>query len=408
MKGRFLPLSNSAVLGTTACGIPCGAASGITLMNTPESLRRQMAYPADVLNIQDQDSLDYTMIRFALENDLNIIVGNNAGRLEKLFALVNTHRDNLIADIERGTISESIQLDPKMRQSFEALLSPNPDRAKELKEMIDRSGSLQPQDYWPGLTLISCWLSGSVGRYLETVRSYFNENTLFMDCGYGASEGKFNVPLRPSDPTGPLTLHGYFFEFAPLDGGPTLLAHELKDQTSYELIITSYSGLYRYDMHDIVRVQGFTGNTPNIYFETKSGEIGNICGEKVSGTVIQETFDALPSELKSSIRHYCVVPDEDTRSYHFCVEFFDGKQELASKILPIIERELSNHCLPYKIFRSQEMIKTPRLIVMKPGWQSSLYASRQKPGRSINQIKLPVVTRTLPESDWILKAEELQ
>ncbi len=110
-----------------------------------------------------------------------------------------------------------------------------------------------------------------MGRYVEQAKSFFSGNVIFFDVGYGATEGKFNIPLAPDDPTGILTTYGAFYEFKPLDGDSFLLAHETKRDESYELFVTTYSGLYRYPMHDIVKVTDFEGTTPKIVFERKNG-----------------------------------------------------------------------------------------------------------------------------------------
>lgn len=75
-----------------------------------------------------------------------------------------------------------------------------------------------------------------------------------------------------------------FYEFRPLrEGADTLFLWEVEDGEAYELIITTYSGLYRYNMLDIVRIDGFTGNTPNIVFCGKSTEFVEVAGQKIYG-----------------------------------------------------------------------------------------------------------------------------
>lgn len=44
-----------------------------------------------------------------------------------------------------------------------------------------------------------------------------------------------------------------------------LLAHELKQGGYYQLIITSYSGLYRYNMKDIVYVAEINNQIPRLF-----------------------------------------------------------------------------------------------------------------------------------------------
>ena len=45
------------------------------------------------------------------------------------------------------------------------------------------------------------------------------------------------------------------------------------------------------------------------------------------------------------------------------------------------------------------LIRPPRLLVMKPGWQDQLYAAKIRPGITTTQIKLPMVCTQLPLPD---------
>ena len=81
MNGKILPLANSAVIGKTECGIPYGTASGITLMNAPEKWRNLLAYPLSILKIENPEALNYTLMRFAVAENVRLIVGNIDVRL---------------------------------------------------------------------------------------------------------------------------------------------------------------------------------------------------------------------------------------------------------------------------------------------------------------------------------------
>ncbi len=46
-------------------------------------------------------------------------------------------------------------------------------------------------------------------------------------------------------------------------------AHELKEGATYFILLTTAFGLYRYHIHDVVRVAGFHNGTPLIEFLSK-------------------------------------------------------------------------------------------------------------------------------------------
>lgn len=398
MQGRFLPLSNSAHLGVTAAGIQYGSASGLALATTPEAVRKRLAFPQDIYRIQDQATFDEVLLVFALGEDVRAIVANNAGRAEQLFNLAQQQAERLISDVERGELS--VALDAETRRLLQEQLRPNPARAAFLRNLV-ATGHFTPRYYWPELAVFSCWLAGSVGRFAQSIRPWLPDSCRLFDWGYGASEGKFNVPIRPEQAAAPLALYGPFFEFLPLDGGEPLLAHELCDQTTYELVVTTGSGLYRYAIHDTVRVEGFTGKTPNIRFEMKSGDVANVAGEHLAGTVVTQAFEALPVAWKSAIRHYGLWPSEELRCYQLCVEMAGAERPPIERLQEAFERELVTGAVVYRTFRGQHLINPCQVIPMRPGWQARLYEKSAPPGRSSAQVKLPVILREAPDPDMI-------
>lgn len=404
LQGYFLPLSNRPSFGQTEAGIPIGSASGLTLSAVPEAIRKRMAFPLECYSVTKQADFDLISLCFALARDIRAIIGNNATRAEQLFELASEQADVLIESIASGKLPANIKLEDSLRQAMEAELQAQPERADELRKLRDQ-GDFIPRHYWPRLKLFSCWLSGSVGRFADSVRNYLPEDCVLFDCGYGASEGKFNVPLRPERASGALAIHAGFYEFIPEDGGEPLLAHELEDQQRYELIITNFSGLNRYRIHDLVRVDGFTGRTPNIVFETKSGEVANIAGEKIAPRTVIDAFESLPKALREPVHHYALLEGEDDHHW-LCVEARAGNQEVdVAALAAQFNAAMESQSMVYKVFRDQNQIGPCKGILCRSGWRDALYAERIRPGQSSAQIKLPVILRKPLNESFILKRE---
>ncbi len=405
--GYFIPISNAASLGKSAAGIAVGFASGLTLAGVPAEIRRRMAFPAEVLQVNDTDALNYLVMRYALAQPLvRLLVGNNPGRMTALLEVADQRRASLIADIERGAITADLELDPEFRRTLEAGLKPDPERAQALRQMAAARGRLEPRDYWPGLKIISCWLGGTIGRYLDGLKPWLPEGVLFADCGYGASEGKFNIPMKPGLAAAPLAIFGCFFEFEPMDGGAPLLAHELKDGAEYGLLVTTYSGLYRYAMHDIVRVQGFTGQNPNIAFVSKTRDIANLAGEKLTGAFISDVVSQTMAARNLRWRHFCLVTDSTHHRYDFCIEP-EGAAVPDAAWLKDVDQALRAQSTLYELYRSRRLILEPRLVLMQSGWQDQLLAARVAPGSGAAQVKLPLVCDQVPMPEMMGQAIEL-
>lgn len=405
-QGTFIPLSNASVMGRTAAGIPYGSASGLTLAGTQRAIVERMAFPPAVMQATDPATVDYLIMRHAVaRSDVRLIVGNNPGRMTLLAEFADRHRDRLISDIERGVLDAGIELAPELRQKLATELCPDPQRAAVLRRLVAAQGKLSPRDYWPDLNMVSCWLGGTIGRYLDGLKPWLPSRVVFLDCGYGASEGKFNIPTQLNDPAGALAIMGYFFEFVPCAGGEPLLAHELKDGGEYRLIVTSYSGLYRLDLHDIVGVSGFTGDNPNIRFLSKTRDVANIAGEKLTSSCLTEVVTAALAERGLRARHYCVIADSTRHGYDFCLEP-DGDDEPDEHWLTCLTAQLDGQPV-YSLLSKQGLIRMPRLLVMRRGWLQRLQEEKVRPGVSISQLKLPLLCDTVPLPEFIARTVEL-
>ncbi len=403
--GKFLPLSNSSIVGYTEGGIPFGSASGITTGNISEKLKKYNACPQVLKQIEDQEKSDYAIMRFAMEQDVRLITGNNAGRLTALFDVAEKKFDLICTDIEQGTFLFSDSMPDHILKSLKTFMKPNPERADELRSKYESLDTVTPELYWSNLTVVRCWMSGSVGRYLDSVRQMLNKNILFFDAGYGASEGKFNIPYQEGQSSGPLTLYSGFYEFIPIDNSETssntpLLAHQLRKDHLYKLIVTTYSGLYRYDLKDIVKVDGFTENTPDIVFVSKTRDVGNICGEKLTAEVLQKACSIASKKIDMSIVHLCAVTCMTKSCYIFLLETDSDIEFNVDDFAKTVDDYLNDHAIVYKTFRNQELLAPPKARRMKTGWQKALYKEKIKPGLSLSQIKLPFIYDEIPLAEY--------
>ena len=401
LKGKFLSLSNSSAIGVTKGGIPYGMASGMTLDGTPAAILALNACPQAVKKIENQAISDYAIMRFAVEQDVRVVTGNNPARLQTLIEIAENRFDSILADIENGTLDGIDEISANIANELRTHLKPNPARVAELKRLRDAEKRPLPSLYWPNLKIFRCWLSGSIGRYVERLAPLLNDKITLVDGGYGASEGKFNIPTPDGRSSGALANFAAFYEFVPETNESennasktkrTLLAHELEDGKEYRLVITTYSGLYRYDMRDIISVDGFTGTTPNIKFVSKTSDIGNICGEKLYPDIIAAAFQTTANTIGLRLNHFCAVPDVENLRYTFCLETNNKLDEKElERVSATLDSNIAKLAMGYEFLRGQHLLNPPVCVAMRHGWKKALVNARTKPGVSTSQIKLPVV-----------------
>ena len=308
--------------------------------------------------------------------------------------------EELINDLRNGTITKRLNLSDEDRKYYESQMEAFPKRANFLEELLKKGkDQFIPKNYWPYVMLTKFWLGGSVGPNSETSRKYLDEKTIFFDVGYGASEGKFTIPTKPDTPEGILSIFGGFYEFKDLENGQILTADKVELNKEYELIITTYGGLYRYELHDIIEIIGFTGTTPNLIFKTKSGEILNISQEKIPAI---EVVNKIKDGLNLSFKQVQIFENHDEKNYEIYIELEKETQinanELASKLNEILIESFEL----YELYNRMGLMTPLKVILMKNGWIESLYAMKSKGNVPKSQIKLPLIITEKPDKEYIL------
>jgi len=415
MKGKLLPLVNKAPANKTPAGIPFGSASGLSTAKSAKALLNIVSFPFAAFDIADQDTQDYVIMLFSIAEDIRLIVGNNIARMAKLTEIAKANARQICTDIENGTIDNTLPIETETRKKLEQLLNPNTERATELRAILDDGNDFIPANYWKNLKVIYTWLSGSIGNWVDSVKHLFGNGVTYFDYGYGASEGKFNIPHKPGISAGILALHGAFYEFIPYNktgkteranNPETLLAHQLKKGELYEMVVTTFSGLYRYNMHDIIKVEGFYKNTPEIVFVSKTGDVGDLVGERLAGSIVNRVVPAVLAKKPIAVKHVCAVTKSKPPHYIFCIEPDENSFEISAKIDKInlailLDNEFQKE-VGYKLMRRDNLLLAPEIKFMKPGWQQALYDEKTPDGLSTAQVKLPVIyNEQIPKAEFL-------
>ena len=335
--------------------------------------------------MSDEDQEYLTALYALKEKNLSLLFCNNLIYFGDLLDYIAERPQQMINDIRQGYMTADLKdVDREiLKQSF----LPDVGRADNLQALLDQYGYLPIEKIWPAFSFIGTWLAGSAGTMGRDVLRRLPDSIQRMSEGYGATEAMMTIPMQFDCPYGVLAPFAYFYEFLPLGKDKPVSMAEVVDGAYYELIITTYSGLYRYNLHDIIRVHGFTGSTANIEFCCKSTEVWTLNSKTIYAFQLSEMIHQ--AEEKTQIQ----------------TSFYQGiaqNERLSVMIFPT--DETFNAPVFYKSLKEifyENGIQIGKIYVMKKSYREKLYKEQMNNGRTKQNIKVLTTTKELPPSVWI-------
>jgi len=298
----------------------------------------------------------------------------------------------------------------------------HPKRARELEGIVRRTGTLYPRDFWAQNCILGNWTGGSVAAYLRHFPRYFGD-TPIRDVGLIASEGRMTIPVTDHTPSGVLDVTSHYFEFIPeaeadRPAPVTLAAHEVKEGEKYYILPTTAFGLYRYHIHDLVRVTGFYNQTPLVEFLSKGAHFANITGEKLSEYHVTQSMEEVLPGLNLTLASYSLAPcwDDATPYYGLFVErgdLMNGHQ--GQELAAALDRRLATHNVEYASKRDSQRLGAVRLNLLPDGtWQEWDRQRQTRSGGTPEQYKHPNLIpdisfrNTMPVEEELLGADGVE
>ena len=87
-----------------------------------------------------------------------------------------------------------------------------------------------------------------------------------------------------------------------------LEAHELEVDKDYYILMSTSSGLYRYDIQDVVRCVGFEGQSPVLEFLNKGAHFSSFTGEKLSEFQVVSAAKNSFEDLSLDVETFTLAP----------------------------------------------------------------------------------------------------
>ncbi len=373
--------------------------------------------PLSLMYPEHEELLDmpYLQLRFALEKrDVSYLGSLVITVLTTMFDYLEHNWELLCDDIEKGVIDPSVRITPELRMQYSRKLKPDPARAEELRREF-RKGFDDPvaPRIWPRLTWAYGMVSSTLKVYVEKLRRYIGPDVPLHNMGYGAAEGFFAMATELDACDYVLLPHCVFFEFIPVndddpdaeeDDPKTLLLHELEVGKKYEVVITNFSGLYRYRMFDVVQVTRMYQNTPQIEFLYRRNLGMNIANEKMTTDMVDEAVKNTVQTLGVTLEGYSFCDDFSTQPPRYCMvcEPVDPIDEpTRQKMIGLLDGYFREYNDKYAI-RRMTMIGAPQVLFLEPGSYAAYRESLLQSGRVLNQQKPVTVLNTPQRREFFL------
>ena len=412
LSGGLVVSVAKVVEGYAEDGTIFGSVSGVTARELPRFIRERFVTPSEVYDIKDYSARYYTMMRLAIAHSVTYIVAPNPSTIMELVHNAEEYFEDYIEDIEKGTLSSKFDIPEEIRAALAPKLKSDPKRADFLSKIKAEHPVPQIKHWWPELQFLSSWKCGNTAIAAAKVSEQLPECCCYQELGFFASECRFGLVLDQGIDT-TLFPHYHFYEFveeSELDKpDPRFLRlHELEQGKRYCIFVTTLSGLYRYNMNDLVEVGGWYHKTPKIHMVQKVNGIVSITGEKLYEKQFIEAVRMAEQETGWKVNFFIGFANPEDSLYDFYYEFDNRKvrKAKARKFTEIVDARLKEMNIEYESKRASNRLKMPETFVLKKNAYDLFKKRSLQEGARDGQFKLVMLLQDKRRQRWINSLSE--
>ncbi|CAA3002170.1 jasmonic acid-amido synthetase JAR1 [Olea europaea subsp. europaea] len=423
--GRILEFIYSSKQFKTKGGITVGTATTHYYASEEFKIKQRetksyICSPEEVISSGDYKQSTYCHLLLGLyfNDQVEFIASTFAFSIVQSFRSFEESWKDICNDIRDGTLSSKITI-PSVRKAVLDIISvPNPSLAKRV---ISKCVELEEMDWfglipklWPNAKYVYSIMTGSMQHYLTKLRHYAGDLPL-VSGDYGSTESWIGVNVDPCCPPEKVSFAVVptfsYFEFIPLnrsenedgksaiddfiEGDPVPLSN-VKIGKQYEIVLTTFTGLYRYRLGDVVEVVGFHRNTPKLNFICRRKLILTVNIDKNTENDLQLVVEKgskilrkARAELVDFTSHAEVVKNPG----HYII-YWEIKGEVEERILEECCREMDASFVDhgYVVSRRSNSIGPLELCIVEKGTFKKIMENFIANGAALSQFKTPRCT----------------
>ncbi len=275
-----------------------------------------------------------------------------------------------------------------------------------IKRICEIRGVDKISDVWPNLEV---FFHGGISfaPYRELYRTLTDPSRMHFLETYNASEGFFAVQNDFSDPGMLLLIDcGIFFEFLPGGSSLPIPPWEVEAGQTYELVITSCNGLWRYLTGDTVKIE--QTDPLKITVAGRTHSFINAFGEELMEDNAERAIAEASAATDAEIRNYTAAPlyaDGHRRGRHQWAVEWEREPKSVEEFALLLDKALRRLNSDYDAKRRGSLfLDPPEIVTLSEGsFDRWLHASGTH--RLGGQRKVPRLSNDRHIMDALLEAE---
>ncbi|XP_057491726.1 probable indole-3-acetic acid-amido synthetase GH3.1 [Actinidia eriantha] len=341
-----------------------------------------------------------------------------ASGLLRAIRFLQLHWPQLTHDIRNGTLNPRIT-DLSIQDCMHEVLKPDPDLADFVcKQCEGENWDRIITRIWPNAKYLDVIVTGAMAQYVPTL-DYYSGGLPLACTMYASSECYFGLNLKPmskpSEVSYTIMPNMAYFEFILLgESAPSLSRNspprlvdlaDVEMGKEYELVITTYAGLCRYRVGDILRVAGFHNSSPQFEFVRRKNVLLSVDSDKTDEAELQKAIEnasVLLREFDTSVVEYTSYADTKTIPGHYVI-FWElmvrdpansPSRDVLDRCCLAMEESLNSVYRQGRV--TDNSIGPLEIRVVKNGTFEKLMDYAISRGASINQYKVPRCVNFIP------------
>lgn len=311
------------------------------------------------------------------------------------------HYEIILQHMEQRSIPKEIPISEEVKALLLNMPMPDAEWINFVRKECEKGMRGIVKRLWPKLKFVS-GVGGSTFFAQESVLRYYLNDIPIHYFSYAASECMMAIVTEPESVANVLMPRSGFFEFIPYgEENKVKTIEEVEIGKQYEIVITNFSGLYRYKSEDVVKIVGFYGEAPILEVCFRKNQAINVAGEKMDLQTIANAMQEMGRQFGLQIYEYSVCDEKNLLPGRYqCFIEADGDLTHNEEMNLVFDALLKKKHVDYADVRSLGLIAMPQICCVKKGTHAECkrhFGAKQAQNKPLQYLSDPEVIHFMKE-----------